>query len=240
MLNAFYTTDAITTAQTYTDKGVRIMRPVNVDNNLRINANATFSFPVQKLKSRFGITATGTYQEGTNVVNDEATEIVQNSVGGTLRYNFRYKEILDVNLDANVTRQSTDYEFNADASQLYFNKTYTGELNYSFLRHYSIQTVFEFLVYESKTMNYRQEIPLFNLSISRYILKGKAAEIRVSLINVLDKNIGLSQQADINYFERSVSNSLGRYLMFSFVYSINKHLNPMSMRPKGGMMRVIH
>jgi hypothetical protein len=240
MLNAFYTTQAITTAQNYTENGVRVMTPVNVNNNFRVNANATFSFPVQKIKSRFGITATSSYDEGASVINDEISDILQNSIGGTLRYNFRYKELLDVNLNATVTRQSTDYEFAPDASQLFFNKTYTGEVDYSFLRNYSFQTTLEYLVYESKTNHYKQEIPLLNISLSRFILKAKSGEIKVSFINVLDKNIGISQQADINYFERSVSNSLSRYFMVSFIYSINKHLNPMSMRPRGGVMRVMH
>jgi hypothetical protein len=240
MINAFYTTNSITTAQSYTQEGIRVSRPVNVDENLRVNANVTFSFPVQKIKSRFGITATTMYQNGANVVNEEISDIVQNSIGGTLRYNFRYKEIVDINLDANITRQSTEYDFDSKANQLFFNRTFTGEINYSFLRNYTLQGSMEYLVYESKTHDYKQEIPLLNISISRYILKAKSGEIRISVNNVLDKNIGITQQADINYFERTVSNSLGRYLMISFIYSINKHLNPMSMRPGRGMMRIIH
>lgn len=242
MLNAYYTTDAIVTSQNYTENGVRISRPVNVDENLRINANATFSFPLQKIKSRFGITANSTYQDGSNVVNDEVSDILQTSLGGTLRYNFRYKEIFEINLDANFTRQSTSYEFDTNADQLFFNKTYTGEINYSFFQNYSFQTVMEYLVYEGKTNAYKQEIPLFNVSISRFILKAKSGEIKISVNNILDKSIGISQQADVNYFERTVSNSLGRYVMFSFIYSINKHLNPMSMRPPrgAGMMRIMH
>jgi len=240
MINAYYTTNAISTAQNFTQDGIRISRPVNVDENVRMNANATFSFPLQKINSRFGLTTTAMYQNGSNIVNEKASDIQQNSIGGTLRYNFRYKEVIDINLEAIVVRQSTEYDFDAEASQLFFNKTYSGDVYYSFLRNYSLQLGMEYLVYESKSNDYKQEIPLLNISISRYILKAKSGEIKISVNNVLDKSIGITQQADVNYFERTVSNSLGRYVMISFVYSINKHLNPMSMRPQRGMMRVIH
>jgi hypothetical protein len=79
------------------------------------------------------------------------------------------------------------------------------------------------LIYESKTHDYKQEIPLLKDFYSRYILKAKSGEIKISVNNALDKNVGITQQANINYFARTVSNSLGRYLMIAFIHSINKH-----------------
>lgn len=238
-VEATHTNNAITTSQTYTEQQVRISKPVNVDNNLRLNGNATFSFPVQKIGSRIGITATATHQDGTNVLNDVESNIAQNTIGGTLRYTFRYKELVDANLSANLSRQSTEYEFDIQSDQLFFNKTYSAETNLSLLKNYTLNATFEYLIYESKTNHYKQDIPLLNLSISRYFLKARRGELKFSVNNMLDRNIGVSQQADINYFERQITNSLGRYYMFTFNYSINKHLNPMSMRPRGGMMRIM-
>ncbi|MBA4053934.1 MAG: TonB-dependent receptor, partial [Marivirga sp.] len=237
--DATYTTNFITTSQTYTEQQVRISRPVNVDNNLRLSGNATFSFPVQKMFSRVGITTTATHQNGASILNDLESNIAQNTIGGTLRYNFRYKEIVEINLSANLSRQTTEYEFDSQADQLFFNKTYVAETNLSFLRNYSLSAGFEYLIYESKTTDYKQDIPLLNVSISRNFLKAKSGELKFSVNNILDKSIGVSQQADVNYFERQVTNALGRYYMLTFIYSINKHLNPMGIRPRGPMMRIM-
>jgi len=43
----------------------------------------------------------------------------------------------------------------------------------------------------------------------------------------------------VNYVERVTSNSLGRYFMVSFIYALNKQLNPMEGRRGGPGMRVI-
>ncbi|HEY9048945.1 MAG TPA: outer membrane beta-barrel family protein [Ohtaekwangia sp.] len=238
-VDATYTKNAITTAQSYTDQQVRISKPVNVSNNTRINSDATFSFPIQTIGSRFSISASATRQNGVNVVEGEESNIAQNTYGGRLRYDYRYKEIFDASLGANISRQSTDYEFNKAANQLYFNKTFTAEANVSFLKNYQFTSSLEYLVYESKTSDYKQSIPLVNLSFSRFLLKAKSGEIRLSVNNLLNKNIGVSQTADVNYFQRQVSNSLGRYYMVSFIYALNKQLNPMGMRPRGGMIRIM-
>ncbi|MBL0742087.1 outer membrane beta-barrel protein [Chryseolinea lacunae] len=237
-VDATLTRNAITTSQTITDQQVRISKPVNVDRNMRVTGNATYSFPFTKLNSRFGLTATATRQNGVNVLNDTESNIAQNTVGGTFRYNFRYKEIFDLDLSANLSRQSTDYEFNTQADQLFFNKTYSAESNLSFLKHYSFNTSFDYLVYQSITTDYEQSIPLFNLSVSRFILKNKSGELKFAVNNLLDKNLGVSQQADVNYFQRQTTNSLGRYFLVSFTYALNKHLNPMGARPRGGMIRI--
>jgi outer membrane receptor for ferrienterochelin and colicin len=87
--------------------------------------------------------------------------------------------------------------------------------------------------------DYRQTIPLLNLSVSRFILKNKTGELKLAVNNLLDKALGVSQTASINYLERQVTNSLGRYFMLSFTYSLNKQLNPMGMRRGGRMMRIM-
>jgi hypothetical protein len=121
---------------------------------------------------------------------------------------------------------------------LYFNKTFTAEGNLTFLKNYQLNSSLEYLIYENKTTDYSQSIPFWNVSLSRFILKARSGEIRFSVNNLLDQRAGVSQAADINYFERQTSNSLGRYCMVSFIYALNKQLNPVKMRP-GGMIRII-
>ena len=237
-----YTKNAIVTSQSYTEESVRISKPVNVDNTLSLNGNATVGFPIQKLNSRFSISATASQQKGVNVIDDIQSTIAQNTLGGRFRYDYRYKEVFDVALSANISRQSTTYAFDASSNQLYYNNTYTAEGNLHLLNNmYLVRSSLEYLTYQSKTNNYSQTIPFLNISISRYILKAKSGELKLSVNNLLDKSTGVSQTADVNYFQRQVTNSLGRYYMITFIYSLNKQLNPMAgMRPPpGGGMRII-
>lgn len=236
-----YTKNAITTSQSYTEESVRISKPVNVDNTLRLSGNATLGFPIQKLNSRFSISATASQQKGVNVIDDLQSTIAQNTLGGRLRYDYRFKEIFDISLSANISRQSTTYEFDASSDQLYYNNTYMAEGNVHFLNNmYLLSSSLEYLTYESKTNDYSQSIPFLNIAVSRYFLKAKSGELKLSVNNLLNKSTGVSQTADVNYFQRQVTNSLGRYYMITFIYSLNKQLNPMgAIRPPGGGMRIM-
>ncbi|MEO7988002.1 MAG: outer membrane beta-barrel family protein [Chryseolinea sp.] len=238
-INATYTQNAITNSQTTDSLGVRLTIPVNVDHNTSLNGNVAFGFPITKLSSRFNLSVNINQQFGLNVINKEETNISVNAISSTLRYDYHYKEVFDLILSGTVSRNSTRYEFNSQSDQLYFNNNFSAETNYSFLKNYQLSASYEFLRYKSETTKYKQNVELLNISVSRFLLKNKSGELKLSVNNLLDNNFGVSQTANVNYVERQTTNSLGRYYMLTFIYSLNKHMNPTGMRPRGGMRMMI-
>jgi hypothetical protein len=148
-------------------------------------------------------------------------------------------ELFDMNLSAQLNHQRTAYEFD-QPDQVFFNSTYAADVMATIRKNYQLTANFDYLIYENKGTNFRQVIPLLNLSVSRFLLKNNSGEIKLAVNNLLDKALGISQTSSMNYIERTTINSLGRYWMISFTYALNKQLNPMGMRRGGGgMMRVI-
>lgn len=242
-VNGNYTTNAITNSQTVNQDLVRLTMPVNVDYTYNVRANLNASIPVNKIKSRFSLGPTASLGRNINVLNLEENEIQNRSLGGNLRYNFTYKEILIIDLSGNWSHQLTDYEFDTQNDQVIFNQTYTSELNLNFLKNYSFNGMYEYLIYSSTTNDFNQTIPMLNLSLSRFVMKNKAGEIRVGVNNLLDQSLSVTQTASANFLQQETTNNLGRYLMVSFTYALNKHLNPMggmgNRRGGGGGMRII-
>lgn len=239
-VNATYTQNAITYAQSIDSRGVRISKPINVSSNKSVRANASVSFPLNPNGSRISLSANTNQQFGINILNDVESEIAQNTLASTLRYSYRYKEIFDWEVSGTISRNATDYEFNTSNNQLYYNNTYRTEGNVTFLKNYQLSSSFELLIYDSKSTDFAQQVELWNVAISRYVLKNRAGEIKVSANNLLDNNFGVDQTANINYIERTNTNNLGRYFLLSFTYAINKQLNPMAgRRPSGGMRMMI-
>jgi hypothetical protein len=240
-VTALYTTDAITQGQQVNPVNfIRTTRPENVDNSFTLTGNANFGFPITQLKSRFNVGPTVTYNRNINLLNNLASTIEQQIVGATARYNFTWKEAFSLDVTATLSNQETLYEFEKNLNQVYFNKTYSAESNLSFLKNYQLNASFEYLVYDSRTTDFYQTIPLLNLAVSRFLLKNKSGELRLSVNNLLDQNFGVTQTATNNYLQQERLNNLGRYFMVSFVYALNKQLNPMGARPGGrGGMRMI-
>lgn len=232
-INATYTTDAITNSQSINNNGAITTIPVNVDNNMNLSGNVNASIPLSKLFSRFNIGLNARDQKSISVSNETQFDVDQLTLGGNLRYTFTYKEFFDLSLATNLSQQRTNYE-SGQQDQKYFNKTYTAESNINFLKVYRLSGNLNYMQYQNQSNNSTISIPMLNMSFSRYILKANAGEIKLSVNNLLDRRLGISQSANTLYFERQTLNSLGRYFMLSFTYAINRHLNPMGGGRRGG------
>jgi outer membrane receptor protein involved in Fe transport len=250
-VNATYTKNPIVNSQTANfisedSTIVNYTMPLNIDENINLSVNATASFPLTKLYSRFNVSANIRDQRSVTInrssedgelVDENRNDVHQFTVGGNLRYTFTFKEIFDISLSTQLSHQTIDNESSAD--QTYFNKTYSTEGNVNFLKKYRFSGTFNYLEYQSQSNNSTIGIPQLNFSLSRYVLKANAGEIKVGINNVLDKQLGVSQTANEQYFQRQTMNSLGRYYMVSFTYAINRHLNPMGGGRRGGGQRMM-
>ena len=211
--------------------------PLNVDYNVSWNGNFNLGFPIAKLKSRINIGPVVNRSATFAFINDlpsglgpQEIQTNQQTVGGTIRYNFSFKEVFTLDLSANLRNQQTDYvseSARTPQAQEYFNKTYSAETFVTILKNWQFNAAFDYLIYNSQTTGFNQELPLLNLSLSRFILKAQSGEIKFGVVNLLDKSMSVSQTASVNYLEQTTYNNLGRYFMVSFTYSLNKQLNPM-------------
>lgn len=239
-IEARLTKNAITTSQTWTANGVRILRPENVAENQRYTGDVNFGFPINILNSRIGIGTNFVNELGYTVINSAQNAVVQNILASRLRYDFQKGDILNVGLAFRSRRQTQNYESQESMDQLFFNNTLSGDVTVNFLKTFSFTMAGEYLKYINKTLGQKQEIPLIDLSVSRYLIKGRNGELKLGVYNLLNKDIGISQSASLNYYERQQYNNLGRYFMLSFTYNINKQINPMAgPRPGGHMIRII-
>ncbi|MFD2201292.1 TonB-dependent receptor [Shivajiella indica] len=235
--NFNYTRNAIGNSQSIDERQVRTIVPVNVKENIMAMGTINLGFPINVIKSRVNFGPNLMYNQGLNLINEVEDMIKISNFGGNLRYDYNWKEFVNVGLSGNWSRQRTAYDFNPQQNQLFFNQSYTSELNINFLKYYTFGGSFNYLIYRSETTDFNETIPLLNLYISRFVLKNRKGEIRLSGQNLLDQNVGVSQRADVNFIEQTVTNNLGKFILLSFTYKLNNNLNPMNNmgRPGGGV-----
>jgi hypothetical protein len=229
-----FTENAIVNAQTIDERLVRSTQPVNVKNNMMGNVMFNVGFPIKALKSRFNLGPNLTYNKGLNLLNNFEENIQTQNIGGNIRYDYNFKEFVNIGLSANLSRQSTSYDFNTLQNQLFFNKTFKSEVGINFLKNYTFAGSFSYLNFTSKTTDFNQSLPLLNLSMSRFLLKNQKGELKISGQNLLNQSLGVSQRAEVNFVEQIVTNNLGRFVMLSFVYKLNSNLNPMNNMQRRG------
>jgi hypothetical protein len=236
-----YEKDYITNSQLVdTETLINTTHPVNVKDNLSLRADVNFGFRIKSLNSRFNVGPRINEVYGINLLNNVENEFNQQTLGGSVRYNYSLKEFFSFDLGATLSHQQTEYEFPTAQDQVFFNKTYTAETFLTFLKKWQLNSDFNYYVYESKTNDFNQSIPILNMSLSRFILRNQSGEIKIGVANLLDRSQSVVQTASSNYLQQETVNNLGRYFMVSFTYSLNKQLNPMGAGNRRGGFRMIH
>ena len=93
---------------------------------------------------------------------------------------YRWKEWVNIGLSANTSRQETGYAFNPQQNQLFYNQSYSAEANINFLKQYMLGGNFNYLYFKNRTTGFEQSLPILNVYLSRFVMKNKKGEIRIS------------------------------------------------------------
>lgn len=229
-INLTYTSNSISEAQTIDDLLVRTWRPVNVKDQRRADIYLNYGFPIRKIKSRIGLTTNSMWSSGISLINDVENKTERSVLGGEVRYEFTLDEKFDFNLSANVSFNQTRYSLSKSLNQEFVNQVYGAGFNWYLPAGFILSSTMDYSVYSGLAGSSTQTIPLWGAALAKSLMK-KRAEIKASVFDILNKNIGFNRRADVNFLEEERIRSLGRYGMLSFTYS----LSPASPGPGGGM-----
>lgn len=219
-LSATYTTNKIS-QRTSVDSLLRqVTRPVNVDNDLQISANAAFDTPLRKLKIKVGLQGNGTYGRSLVYINDVLNTVNRYTAGGTFRVENKTKNHFDASVGVRTSYTVSQYPDAADLNQDYLNSGLFGNLVVYLPKKFTLMTGLDYSLYTGAGVGATTAVPLWRAYVSKKIFKNGRGEIRFSGYDLLNKNIGITRTAQLNYTQQETVTTLSRYFMGSFTYSI--------------------
>ena len=228
MLRATYTENQIINAKSIDTNLVEISIPRNIDGQLNLSAFGSFSRPVNFIKSRIRLDGRLSYTNSKiyiNIADGMGVDFQESSYdrwSETIGISFQSlnSDVYTYDVGGKWTFNNTFYELEGQTDQSFFTQNYYAEFGLTFLKNWNIRTEFDVNIYSGDGFSDTQTLPLWSASLSRYILKDKKGEIKLSCFDILNKNRGISRVSNSNYLEEVNSNSLGQYFMLSFIYSI--------------------
>ena len=218
--NIAYTTDKISTRLTDSVR-FRETMPINVKNNLSVSGFVGVGMPLIKQILRMNANTNLSYRQGISVVND--IENTTKTVGASLslRLNLNIKDTFDVSLSGRIQTNRTTYSFQTTANQQFYNHDYEIDANYRLPHGFKLNANLDYTLITGGTFGTSQAIPIFGASVSKFFLKKERGELKLSVIDALNRNTGINRTATDNYIQNEVTQSLGRYVMLSFTYALN-------------------
>ena len=219
-INFNYTLDKIVNEQVVTRNFVRITRPVNVKDAFSTNGFVGYNFPINP-KLRFSFNDNTSYNRGISLVNQAENITKRLTSTNNVRLDYRLRDSFDFSIGARVSYNNTAYSLQKSLNRTYFTHEYEASFNITLPWNLRLVSDFNYQFYTGQNFGANQSIPIWNASISKLLFKNKKGELKLAVLDILNKNTGFTRTTDANYIQDEFTASLRRYAMLSFTYAIN-------------------
>ena len=199
---------------------VTTTRPENLTGGRNIGSYMSFGFPLKKTKATLNLNSQLNFGNNLTNIDNVLNETENRNYTIGTRLDLTPTEWLTFYGNANIGITNTRFSVNSGQNQQIVNNTYSGDLNLKLPRDFYLSTSLNYRVFRNAQSNFDQRIPIWNASVYHILGKAKKAEIRLSAVDLLNRNVVVTQYAGQNYRQDERVNTLARYFMLSFTYNM--------------------
>lgn len=222
-LSATKTDNAIVNADIIQANGSRVTTPVNTNGSYVMFASVNAGFPLKKIKSRMDVGIGSNLVHNVGFVNGAKNEIENTSISPNLSYNFSLDNKIDITASGRLNISKIAYSLQPVLNSNYLQQVYGLEMTNYLPWGMVINNNFNYTVNTGRADGYNTKVPFWNASLAKGFLKNKRAEVKFSVFDLLNQNVGVGpRNANQNYVEDTRYNVLQRYFLLSFTFSLNK------------------
>ena len=131
-------------------------------------------------------------------------------------------EKIDLSFTAGMNYNKTKYSLQPIFNNTYFSQLYEAEFNWQLPNGIYFSTDFVYTVNNQRAAGFNAQVPLWGASVSKQFLKFNRGELKLRMNDILNRNVGISRSTNQNYIEDSRVNTLRRYGILTFTYSLSK------------------
>ncbi|MFW2477946.1 MAG: outer membrane beta-barrel protein [Sediminibacterium sp.] len=221
-ISATKTNNAIVNSDVIQPNGARVSMPVNADGQYFVFGSVNAGFPIKKLKSRIDIGINTNYTRNIAFLNGARNNIANLGVGPSLNYSFNKDGLMDINASARLNISKATYSLQSRLNSNYLQQTYNIEMNNYLPLGLIMNNSFNYTINSGRADGFNTKVPYWNASLAKSFLKNKRGELKLTVFDMLNKNVGINRNANQNYIEDTRYNVLQRYFLLSFTFRLNK------------------
>jgi hypothetical protein len=237
-LNASTTNNSIVNYDSVLPNRTILTRPVNVNGAYRINGSMNYGFGIKKLKSRLSFGLNAGLNNNISYANGLLNTIVTKSTGPSMSYTYIVDDVIDINLTARYSFSNTNNTINPTLNTNFLTKVFGADMTNYLPLNIVLNQSFNYAINTGRAEGFNTAIPIWNASFSKFFLKNKRAEIKMSAFDLLNKNIGISRNVSQNQIVDRSYNVISQYFLLSFTYSLQKSGLGGGARAGGMMIRM--
>lgn len=235
-VNGSYTRDKIGWSRNVAADLSQDLLAVNTDYALQGMLHAQYSRPVRKL----GVQLTAGLQENWNKTLSpvNGTGNINNTFSHRLEVscNNLNSDVWDLRGGGSIQVSTAAYSLNKELNNTYYNYTGFASIGLRPTENWNFAVSCDMTYYASRSFDAPVTIPLVKAEITRYIFKNQRGAIGLVGFDLLDKNKAIVRTSQLNFLMEQRSNIIGRYVMLSFSYKLNRA----GRKSDGGGIKINH
>ena len=206
-------------------RGSQLSKPVNLDGYFNIRSFNNYSFPVKKIKSNISLNIGSTFSRTPGMINDNLNFANAFNIGFGLTLSSNISERFDFMISSNSNYNNISNSIRTHSNNTYYNQNTRLSLNIMPTKKLLVQTFLSHQYNSGLTTDYNQNYLLWNAAVAYKFLKNNAAEIRISVFDIMKQNNSIQRNLTETYYEDVQHNVLEQYFLLGFTYNIRKFKN---------------
>ena len=177
------------------------------------------SQPLFKTKMNLSPSVGLTYSSTPSYINQALNNTKNLSLSFNLRTSYSLGSKLMVNANGEVDYTDVSYDNLEALSQTYNNYKGGFGIKWNFLPFAFLETNADVNYFKNTSLNFDRNQIIWNASVRRIFGKNNEFELRMSVLDVLNQRVSLTQSASNNQIFTQVAPTLARYLMIGLTYN---------------------
>ena len=221
-LTGGYTHNKISYARNVNDSLGQVTTLINIPDDYFASLRADFSTPIRKLGINVNLGFHERWNQSTTLIDGQENININWNHAIRLSFDNRKKEKWDVSIGAEFDLTNARYSIQESLNTDYFNLVYFGEIRYTPSDRWHFLISADVTNYNAESFKDAISVPLLRAEVSFYFLKNNRAMLTLSGFDLLNRNTGIQRVSEQNYLRETHSNIIGRYVMLSLKFRLNK------------------
>lgn len=212
----------ISQSQTINPGGQRVYQYVNVDGNYRGHLYAGYGKDLKKWDMRIGANINAGMNQTNSIVNGLKNKSNNNNISVGIELNYDKEKKFNISYNPSVSYNNNMSSINATSTN-YWALQNQFDANVQLPLKFEIGTDIDWYI-RQKVAGFDRNNDVFrwNAYVSKKFLKSDALELRASVFDILNQNIGFQRYGSGNTVNEQNYNTIRRYGMLSLIWNFTK------------------
>lgn len=226
-INYSKTENAISNSSFVDSAGRRINQAINVDGNYNYSARVGYGFEIiPSLNINFDISPGAS--QFANRVNGVDNITKNKSLSFNIGANFWGDKWINFWIGTTASQNNSTTSIRPDISTKFW--TYTGyggfEFKFKKIKTYVNLDLDANIFQKTAVFADQRDVYLVNASIRKVVSKNDQWEIKASVNDIFNQNLGINRNASSNFITETTNQTIQRYFLFSLIWNFSKNGKP--------------